>query len=125
MGYKCRYAWLSYFWNNSPAEKDGKDNIYFEGFAKFDFQEEKFVKKIKFGPSHSAGEVFYHPRDNAKSEDDGYMMSFVFDWKTKKTEFVMWDALTMNETPVLRVETKERVPHGFHTWFVQENEIEV
>lgn len=45
-------------------------------------QEEKVIKKLDFGPTKSAGEVFYSPRDNATEEDDGYCMSFVYDWKT-------------------------------------------
>ena len=73
---------------------------------------------IKFGATRVSGAVFYHPRDNAKSEDDGYCMTFVYDWTTQKSEFVMWDALTMNETPVVRAETKSRVPNGFHTFFI-------
>jgi len=73
---------------------------------------------INFGETKAAGEVFFHPKDNATSEDDGYMMSFVYDWETRKSEFVMWDAKTMDPTPVMRAETNERVPNGFHTFFV-------
>jgi carotenoid cleavage dioxygenase-like enzyme len=52
-------------------------------------------------------------------------MSFVFDWTTETSEFVMWDAKTMESTPVLRAETVERVPNGFHTFFVHETELEI
>jgi carotenoid cleavage dioxygenase-like enzyme len=48
-------------------------------------------------------------------------MSFVYDWKTKSSEIVMWDALTMDDEPVFRAATKARVPHGFHSYFVPEN----
>jgi len=68
-------------------------------------QEEKIIKKLNFGATKTAGEVFFSPRDGATEEDDGYCMSFVYDWATKKSEFVMWDAKTMDETPVLRAET--------------------
>ena len=30
----------------------------------------------------------------------------------------------MDETPVVEAETEERVPNGFHTFFVQEDDIE-
>jgi len=76
--------------------------LYFQGFVKYDHQEEKVIKKIDFGPTKTAGEVFFSPRDNAKDEDDGYCMSFVYDWVAKTSEFVMWDAKTMEEVPVLR-----------------------
>jgi carotenoid cleavage dioxygenase-like enzyme len=107
-------------WKNLPKDKVGQENLYFAGFAKYDLEEEKIIKKLDFGPTRTAGEVFFSPRDNATEEDDGYCMSFVHDWATGKTEFVMWDAKTMDETPVLRAETKVRVPNGFHTFFVPE-----
>jgi len=59
-----------------------------------------------------------------REEDDGYCMTFVYDWKTDKSEYTMWDAKTMDETPVLRAETMERVPNGFHTYFVHEDDLE-
>jgi carotenoid cleavage dioxygenase len=69
--------------------------MYFEAVCKFDLETETFVKRIKFGPTKAGGEVFFHKKENPKSEDDGYLMSFIYDWETKTSEFVMWDALTM------------------------------
>ena len=51
-------------------------------------------------------------------------MSFVYDWETKTSEFVMWDAKTMDDEPVMVAPTKIRVPNGFHTIFVPEDELE-
>ena len=93
------------------------------GFLKYDLQEEKVVKRISFGPTHTAGEVFFQPRTDAKSEDDGYLMTFVYNWNTNTSEFVMWDALTMQEEPVLRAALRQRVPYGFHSYFVREEEM--
>ena len=45
-------------------------------------------------------------------------MSFVYDWKNNKSEFMMWDAKTMDEVPVTAAEIKARVPNGFHTTLV-------
>ena len=98
--------------------------MYFEAVCKFDLETEKFVKRIKFGPTKAAGEVFFHKKENAQSEDDGYLMSFVYDWETKTSEFVMWDALSMSEEPVFVAPTKVRVPNGFHSIFVPEAELE-
>jgi len=98
--------------------------MYFEAVCKVDLENEKVVKKIKFGPSKAAGEVFFSKRENAKSEDDGYLMSFVYDWETKTSEFVMWDALTMSDEPVFVAPTKVRVPNGFHSIFVPESDLD-
>lgn len=128
IGYKNRYAYISYLFQTLPQDKVGQKNLYFQGFIKFDLQEHKVVKKLNFGETKTAGEVFYAPKDpipgQERDEDDGYCMSFVYDWKTEKTEFRMWDAKTMDETPVLRAETNKRVPNGFHTFFVNDQDLD-
>jgi len=68
--------------------------------------------------------VFFSPRDNATDEDDGYCMCFVYDWQTQTSEFVMWDAKTMDSRPVLQARTNERVPNGIHTFFVPEDQLQ-
>jgi carotenoid cleavage dioxygenase-like enzyme len=45
-------------------------------------------------------------------------MTFVYDWVTNKSEFMIWDARSMNEVPVTAAEINVRVPNGFHTTFV-------
>lgn len=101
MGYKNQYAYMTYFSEKIPSEKNGVYSQYFEGFCKYDLENEKLIKKIKFGDNKTAGEVFFQKKDNAKTEDDGYLMTFVYDWVLNKSEFVMWDAKTMNEIPVM------------------------
>jgi len=124
LGKKTKYTYIAIFKKDVPETQAGKDNAYFEGFIKYDLENEKIVDRINFGETKAAGEVYFHRRDNAKSEDDGYCMSFVYDTATDKSEFVMWDAKTMDPTPVLRTSCKARVPHGFHTFFVHEDELE-
>ena len=51
-------------------------------------------------------------------------MTFVHSWETDISEFVMWDAKTMAQKPVMAAELKQRVPNGFHGMFVHENELE-
>ena len=64
-----------------------------------------------------------HITNGQQDEDDGYLMCFVYDWKTKETQFVMWDAHTFQKDSVFEANTKSRVPHGFHTYFVTETEM--
>ena len=47
MGYENRYAYLTYFSEEIPDEKNGVYSQFFEGVYKYDLQEEKLVKKIK------------------------------------------------------------------------------
>jgi len=124
MGYKNRYVYLSEFPNKTPSTLHGTQSVFFQGTVKFDLQEEKIVKKIKFGETKTCGEVFYHKKENAQSEDDGYLMTFLYDWETKTSEFVMWDAKTMSDEAVMRAPMNKRVPNGFHTYFVREEDLE-
>lgn len=76
------------------------------------------------------GEVFFQERAGANSlsldEDDGYIMGYVFDWKTKVAQFKMWDSQKLDAdpseipTPVVTADFSTRVPYGFHGTFVPE-----
>lgn len=124
-GYKSRYLYLScrVQGNDLPEIEGDRDNAFFTGLVKFDQKTNKIIEKISFGPTHSGGEVFYQQRDGSdplKDEDDGYLMTTVYDWKTNKSQFVLWDAKTLKVT--LKADLDTRVPNGFHGTFVHEND---
>ena len=84
---------------------------------------------MSFGPNHSGGEVYFQPRDGVdlyKDEDDGYCMTVVHDWKLNQSQFVMWDSKKMNnegeDAEILRANLDYRVPYGFHSTFVHQND---
>jgi carotenoid cleavage dioxygenase-like enzyme len=105
IGYKNKFAYIALFRSKLPETKVGQDNVFFEGVIKFDLEKEQIIGRIDFGETKSAGEIFFHKRDGSDpsvEEDNGYLMSFVYDWTTEKSEFVMWDAKTMSSKPVMR-----------------------
>ena len=53
------------------------------------------------------------PAGNPKSEDDGYLMTYVYDAGTDSSEFVIMDAASMDATPVASI-ALPRIPSGFH-----------
>jgi carotenoid cleavage dioxygenase len=61
-----------------------------------------------------AGEPVFIPRENAKDEDAGYVMTFVYDDTTKKTELIILNAEEIEQEPLARVFLPQRVPFGFH-----------
>ena len=53
-----------------------------------------------------------NPDGNA--EDDGWLLAYVYDEATDKSEVLILDAATMAADPVARVQLPTRVPMGFH-----------
>jgi len=68
---------------------------------------------IEFGKGHVGGEPVFAASGNPTSEDDGYLMTYVYDAQTDSSRFVIMDAASMDDTPVASVDLP-RVPHGFH-----------
>jgi len=71
----------------------------------------------EFGPHAQIDEAVFVPTSSPASEDDGYLMLFVYDNETDQSEFVILDARNMTSEPLARVQMPRRVPHGLHgTW---------
>ena len=102
IGYKTKFVYLPYLDEALPDLQEERDNMSVNGFYKFNTELRKVVAKIDIGKSKRGGEVYFQERDGATSEDDGYLMTFVYDIKTDTSEFVMWDAKTMSETLILK-----------------------
>ena len=82
MWYKNRYAYLAFADPEAAKLEVNDDDLFLQGFIKYDLIEEKVVAKVHFGPTKSGGEVFYQQRDNTDpltDEDNGYLMTAVFD----------------------------------------------
>ena len=45
-GYKSRYCYMSYLSKVIPKEQEGKDNMHFIGFLKFDLHTEQVVASV-------------------------------------------------------------------------------
>ncbi|MEL7208772.1 MAG: carotenoid oxygenase family protein, partial [Actinomycetota bacterium] len=67
------------------------------------------------GPGRAANEGLFVPTGEA--EDDGYVLSYVYDAARDGSDLVVLDAHDLAAGPVAVVELPQRVPHGFHaTW---------
>ena len=64
---------------------DGRLNNYF----KHDFEKSETITH-DFGESCQAAEPVFIPKKNAKSEDDGFVVGFVYDKTTDLSDFVIW-----------------------------------
>lgn len=108
-----------------------------EGIVKFDLQLEPEVGKeqievggnvegiFQFGHGRYGSEAIFVPRESdvELEEDDGYLICFVHDENTGKSEVNVIDAKTMSSEPVAVVPLPARVPYGFHAFFVTEEQL--
>lgn len=97
------------------------------GFAKVDLSTGE-VEKFIYGHERYGGEPFFLPRNSnsdsdsnsdsnqEEREDDGYVMAFVHDEKTWKSELQIINAVDMKLEATVKLPT--RVPYGFHGTFI-------
>ncbi len=109
VGLKHRYGYMARMsaggLGADPAKTSG-------GIRKYD-REAGGWRDIDFGIGRHGGEPVFAPAANPKSEDDGYLMTYVYDGNTDSSQLVIMDAASMDAEPVATVELP-RVPSGFH-----------
>jgi carotenoid cleavage dioxygenase len=70
-----------------------------------------------FGPGREAGEGVFVPRGPLAAEDDGWILTYVLDRRTGRTDLVVLDVADFAGEPVATVHLDAAVPGGFHsTW---------
>ena len=111
LGRKTKYAYLAI------AEPWPKVS----GFAKVDILSGE-MKKYIYGDRKYGGEPFFLPRDpNSENEDDGYILCFVHDERTWKSELQIVNAMNMKLEAAIKLPS--RVPYGFHGTFVDSKDL--
>jgi len=140
-----RYAYVATFNTSSFGSP------IFYGVAKVDLTASgplnATVGLIEHGKGRICGECYFVPRHQRsapgggvakikedgkigethenKEEDDGYLVTYVYDEGKKESECVVYDAKTMNSKPVARVSLAgHRVPYGFHSMWVTEDQLQ-
>ena len=104
VGLKHRYGYTAEFGAGLPTAV---------AFRKYDMQSgTSEAHELQNG--RVGGEPVFVPAAGASAEDDGYLMSFVYDPAENKSELVIIDASNVAADPVARVHLPTRVPAGFH-----------
>ena len=67
-----------------------------------------------FGEAHMTGEAVFVPRADDAAEDDGWLLSIVYDATTDTSSLVVLEAQDFTASPVATVALPQRVPFGFH-----------
>lgn len=63
------------------------------------------------------GENIFIPRVNSQSEDDGYVLGYLFNGKTESSELVLFDAQSIQQGPIVRQPLPVTMPFGLHGSF--------
>ena len=111
-GRRSRYTYAARF---DPAH-DAK----FDAELKYD-DTTGAIQVHTFGPGRWGGEGVFAKRDNARSEDDGYVILFLWDENEQRSECLIIDAQNFEAPPVATIRIPHRVPFGFHAGWVPGN----
>jgi carotenoid cleavage dioxygenase-like enzyme len=114
LGQKTQYGYVS---------KRAKTSLpLLDGIIKYDLNSGK-SETHEFGRRRYGGEAVFAPRPGAKTEDDGWLLTFVYDTGDETSELVVLNAQDVTAKPVARVIIPQRVPYGFHGAWVSEEQL--
>ena len=72
------------------------------------------ASQFDLGPGRHTAEPFFIPKEQATAEDDGYLITFVYDGNRDASELIILDAQDLSQPALAQVELPVRVPYGFH-----------
>lgn len=94
----------------------------FDGVIKYDFNNGK-SQTHEYGQGRYGGEAVFVPRPHGTAEDEGWLVTYVYDTAEDSSELVVVNAQDVNSEPVARVLIPQRVPYGFHGTWVSEEQL--
>lgn len=88
----------------------------FGRIIKYDFA--KNINEVyELGAGKRGAESVFIPSENQKYEDEGYLMAYVYDKASDKSDLVIFNARNIKSGPIAQIKLPQRVPFGFHgTW---------
>jgi carotenoid cleavage dioxygenase len=110
---------------NVVFPQGGREEPRFPGLVKYDLDTGGYIA-LSAGPRWFYNEPGFAPRDNARGEDDGYLVTLAWNPVDARSEIQIYDCLgaRIAEGPVARVLLPRRVPHGFHATYVSQKTLE-
>jgi carotenoid cleavage dioxygenase len=126
IGRKSRYTYFPF--NPIALNGDTSDALRMTCVAKYDFDERRVVGVHEFQDSGVGAELVFatkgvaEPASVGGAEDDGYLVTYLHHPKADTSTFYVVDARTMELVTCMTL--PQRVPFGFHGWWVSQEEIE-
>jgi carotenoid cleavage dioxygenase len=108
VGQKTSYAYNMHI---SPEK-----TLLFDGLMKYEVDSGS-SETYWFGDGRWGSEAPFAPRPGSVDEDDGYLVSYVYDEAEQRSDVEILDARDITAGPIATVRLPVRVPIGFHaTW---------
>ncbi len=96
------------------AIDDKADSLTFgKHLYKFDLERNERLDHY-LGNNTIGGEPCFAPKNSNSSEDEGWVMSIVYDGNIDKSKLVIIDTLNFDKKPVCEIILPQRVPFGAH-----------
>lgn len=109
VGRKHRYGYF-------VQTRDSDNTVDFGGLVKHDYQTGERVTWDP-GPNVHSGEWLFVPEGSSTAQDAGWLLTFVYDAATDRSNLSIIDATDVARGPVATIAIPQRVPYGFHgTW---------
>jgi carotenoid cleavage dioxygenase len=105
VGKQHRYGYCARFEPGPPPQHGA--------LVKHDLERDSSIEH-RYGDGRASGEGVFVPRSASAAEDDGWVMSLVYDAATDRSDLVILDAQDFAGEPVATVHLPQRVPFGFH-----------
>lgn len=111
---------MPYRYAYSVAMRPGRSRLFGgSALVKHDLVESR-TQIHDFGPGREPGEAVFVPRSVTSTEDEGWLLTFVLDARTGRSDLVVLNADDFDGPPQAVVHLPTRVPSGFHAnWIAQ------
>jgi all-trans-8'-apo-beta-carotenal 15,15'-oxygenase len=67
-----------------------------------------------FAPQGFVSEPIFVPKNNPLAEDDGWIITVVYDAKRERSNIVILDGNNLNKEPIATLHLKHHIPYGLH-----------
>jgi len=115
-GRRSQYAYLV---DHNP------NTLHWMGVRKFNTDTGESLSSWSDGPEQCwYSEPWFAAADKPRSEDHGYVITFMWNDASKEQELQIFDALDLSGGPVARVKMPHGIPVGFHACWMKPEQIE-
>ncbi|MGE0487227.1 MAG: carotenoid oxygenase family protein [Gammaproteobacteria bacterium] len=115
-GRPTRYGYL--------ADQHDTAILRWPGLAKYDLVSGTRLSSWSSDAEHSwYSEPWFAPADDARAEDDGYLVAFRLDDRDLSSTLEVFDARDLARGPLAVLDLPERVPVGFHACWIRTADI--